>query len=281
MPGSAQWIREVQKVCLLIHKGSPQKQEEWQPVSDSTLRRIQIDCELIKKKAKVTTQARKNATTDMRTYITMFAAYQALAVTYGGVLDKQTGMHQFPEQNMFNFDASTGTTFEVDEFVMGKKGSTQPEIVLKKGLRQQYNLVSGCCANGEKTPVLIGIKARKKNGEFTVKPGEPVWIELKDPVIGGVFMEGNHVPSLVVLYHESDKKMLPAWYLDKIMWPMLDRRKLNEGERHVITCDGVGEQIKYIEDEKHQNWLKEKRREFMKGAANATGTCQIQDLLQV
>ena len=90
MPGSAQWLREVQKVCLLVHKSSPQKDEEWKPVSDSTLRRIQIDCELIKKKAKVTTQARKNATTDMRTYITMFAAYQALAVTYGGVLDKQT-----------------------------------------------------------------------------------------------------------------------------------------------------------------------------------------------
>ena len=61
------------------------------------------------------------------------------------------------------------------------------------------------------------------------------------------------------------------------MHPCLDLRKphLREGESTVTYMDGVGEHLSYLKDEKLAADLRAQMREFIKLAANATGSIQV------
>lgn len=60
------------------------------------------------------------ACTDIRTFVTLVAAWQAMGVLYGS-------NRKLRASHVFNFDASTGRTFKVDASIKDVKGAPAKE----------------------------------------------------------------------------------------------------------------------------------------------------------
>ena len=289
--GTTEWMNEMNKASLLEHQlkvvRCPKDRKEWTPISERTLRRYDKECRLVDQKAQIETPARLHATTDWRTYLTLFAALRAADKLYGSVSivhamsndEKTAAIKTLNPLHTFNFDASTGTTFNVSFKVKNKKGAPAVKVQIKNStLKQQYNVYYCVNAAGQQVPPLIGIRG-KHNAKLKVQAGKPIFIPLKDPLIhaniGALGQLG--IPPYIVIYHKDDKKNLAKYFIEKILDPILDvlAESLEDGESHVALMDGVGEHLKHLESEELQKQLMQQRRQYIKLAANATSTTQV------
>jgi hypothetical protein len=116
---------------------------------------------------------------------------------------------------VINFDASLMRSFDVTSYMKKIKGAKgKKQVVNKTGLRQGYNLYFGCTASGRVLPPMICVKARKG-----VKLGEPLVVEIKDPMMTSNFWNGDKV-RLCVMSRRTERNLpncigstssIPCW----------------------------------------------------------------------
>ena len=155
----ATFMNNVMMLSYKEHMLSPNKDKQWTPPSATTIWRLHRELRVDEHKAQPETPARMNACSDIRTFITLYAAFRAADKLYGRK-NERSGLGKCDPANVFNFDQSTGTTFNVDFKVMNEKGAKPVKVQLKQVLKQQYNIIFGVGATGAKLPPLIGIKAK-------------------------------------------------------------------------------------------------------------------------
>jgi len=260
---------------------------EWRAISKSTIAKIHEKVGDSKRAAEVQSLARHLAGNDLNAFLTLCLSMDVLKPICG-IKPKEEGMERERTLNpnwIWNFDASAGKTFNAEPIVRALKNAVSTKLVLNKGetdtMTQQFNLIQAVNGAGKMMSPVIGIRA-----DQGVEAGSPLIIQLGQEELGIMqpFYKPEIAPPLLVVYARGDKACLTTLFLERIVLPVLDSEfaelEAKDG-RHIITCDGVGENLKLVNDLEALDWWNARRRELVKLAANATHKTQVCDLLKL
>ena len=179
---------------------------------------------------------------------------------------------------VWSTDFSAGKTFEPDVIIKTIAGTDLEPVIMHKALRQQFNIGIAVNGLGRMMSPIIGVK-----GNRNVEKGKPIIEVLTDPMLLDNFFRSDIAPPLLVTYAHGDKACLADLFYTRIMDPVLMSQQdelRRKNTRHVIMCDGVGDNLALVNTlEKLDEW-DSKRRVLLKLAANATSTTQVCDLLK-
>jgi hypothetical protein len=266
---------------------------EWKPICAATMHKIHKQIGDSTRAAEIQSLARALAGNDFNVFMSLCASIDVLRPTCGikPLTESKAEEGIEPERKLnpnwiWNFDASAGKTLNAEPLVRSLRNAAGVKLVLNPGetetMTQQFNLIQAVNGAGKMMSPLIGIRADTDH----VLKGSPLIITLgqEELSILNPFYKADVAPPLLVVYARGDKACLTSIFLEKIVTPVLDSEfdeLVRKDGRHIITCDGVGENLKLVADLQALDWWNERRRELVKLAANATHKTQVCDLLKL